>query len=271
MAAPVAESKMAPVPESKTTPVSEPETPPAPHSDAAPLQEHSALDRRVGQSTAVVMPLLELGAIGYATWVFIYLICVQYLINPSLELRRDHNVQPRRATGIALIVVYAILLLLLLIHFMRLLLLIWTKPDLVPLGDDSIEKKDASVEWLGEYDAYICDYDGMPRWCHKCHNWKPDRTHHCKELGRCVRRMDHYCPWAGGIIAETTHKSFVQFTFYGALYTLCIWLVVAIFLADRSPKVSLILEVAESIQHHSSQNVACWGFCRFIIPEANRM
>ena len=230
MAAPDAESKMAPAPESKTAPPLD--------SDAAQPQEHSALERRVGQSTSVVMPLLELGAIGYASWVVIYLICVQYLISPSVELRRDHDVQPRRATGIALIVVDAIFLLLLLVHFMRLILLIWTKPDLLPRGDDSIEQKEASTEWLGEYDAYICDYGGRPLWCFKCHNWKPDRAHHCKELGRCVRRMDHYCPWAGGIIAETTHKHFVQFTFYGALYTLYTWLVVAIFLADRSSKVS---------------------------------
>ncbi|SPQ19750.1 054df3f6-62b0-4509-9c75-6ad5ddb493dc [Thermothielavioides terrestris] len=30
--------------------------------------------------------------------------------------------------------------------------------------------------------------------------------------------MDHYCPWVGGIVAETSFKFFVQFTFYTSLY-----------------------------------------------------
>lgn len=183
------------------------------------------------------MPLLELGAMGYVTWVFVYQICIQYLVDPSAEFRQVFNVQPRRATGIALIVVYAALLLLQLVPWMRLLQVIWSKPDVVPLGDISLEKKEITTSWLGEYDAYICDYEGMPLWCDKCHNWKPDRAHHCKELGRCVRKMDHYCPWAGGIIAETTHKFFLQFVVFTALYTAYVWIVTAVFLADRISKV----------------------------------
>jgi len=30
--------------------------------------------------------------------------------------------------------------------------------------------------------------------------------------------MDHYCPWVGGIVGETSFKFFVQFTFYTAIY-----------------------------------------------------
>lgn len=185
------------------------------------------------------MPLLELGAIGFVTWVLVYQICVQYLISPSLEMQGDFGVQPRRATGIGLIVVYAIVLLVLLVPWMRLLSTIWAKPDLVPLGDAKGEKGAASTKALGfdGYDAFICDYQGDPLWCAHCSNWKPDRTHHCKELGRCVRRMDHYCPWAGGIIAESTHKWFQQFVSYAAVYTLYVWIVVAVFLSDRNSKV----------------------------------
>ncbi|KAJ8113634.1 hypothetical protein OPT61_g4269 [Boeremia exigua] len=209
---------------------------PAAGATKADVRDQSALEQRIGQSTSVIMPLLELGAIGYVTWVLVYQICIQYLIDPSMELSRDFNVQPRRATGIALIVVYAILLLLFLVPWARLIQVIWSKPDLVPLGDTSMEKTGITTSWLGEYDVYICDYEGMPLWCDKCHNWKPDRAHHCKELGRCVRKMDHYCPWAGGIIAESTHKFFMQFVSYGALYTAYVWIVTAVFLADRISK-----------------------------------
>jgi hypothetical protein len=90
----------------------------------------SALEQRIGAATSVIMPLLEFGAIGFVTWVLCYFICFQYLIDPSEDLRQSFNVQPRRSTGIALIVVYAILLLMLLIPWMRLLQVIWTKQDM---------------------------------------------------------------------------------------------------------------------------------------------
>jgi palmitoyltransferase len=44
-------------------------------------------------------------------------------------------------------------------------------------------------------DVFVCREDGYPIWCSICQNWKPDRTHHCREVGRCVRKMDHFCPW----------------------------------------------------------------------------
>jgi palmitoyltransferase len=200
----------------------------------------TALEQRIGLATSVVMPLLEFGAIGFVTWVLCYLICVQYLINPSQDHRENFGVQPRRSTGIALIVIYAILLLMLLMPWMRLLQVIWTKPDILPSADPTTEKMDADSQAMEQYDAYICDYEGIPLFCDKCRIYKPDRTHHCKELGRCVRKMDHYCPWAGGIIAETTHKYFMQFVCFAALYTTYLWIVVAVFLADRVSKVSAI-------------------------------
>ena len=197
------------------------------------------LEQRLGQATSVVIPLLELGAVGYITWVLCFLICTQYILNPSAGLQQNFNVQPRHATAIALIVIYAILTFFLLLAWMRLFQVIWSKPDILAKGNPAIEKKDASTSYIDKYDAFICDYEGFPLYCQKCNIYKPDRVHHCKELGRCVRKMDHYCPWAGGIIAESTHKFFMQFVSYGALYTTFVWLVVAIFLAERSTKVSL--------------------------------
>ena len=44
-------------------------------------------------------------------------------------------------------------------------------------------------------DAFVCQTDGRPAWCSTCLNWKPDRAHHCREIERCVRKMDHFCPW----------------------------------------------------------------------------
>jgi palmitoyltransferase len=45
------------------------------------------------------------------------------------------------------------------------------------------------------YSVFTCEMDGHPAWCSFCKNWKPDRAHHCREVGRCIRKMDHFCPW----------------------------------------------------------------------------
>lgn len=52
-------------------------------------------------------------------------------------------------------------------------------------------------------EVFVCESDGRPRWCSDCCNWKPDRAHHSSELGRCILKMDHYCPWVGGMVSET--------------------------------------------------------------------
>ena len=31
--------------------------------------------------------------------------------------------------------------------------------------------------------------------CSKCCSIKPDRAHHCSVCQRCIRKMDHHCPW----------------------------------------------------------------------------
>jgi palmitoyltransferase len=46
--------------------------------------------------------------------------------------------------------------------------------------------------------------------------------------------MDHFCPWAGGIISQTSHKFFVQFLFYGFVYAGYMTIVIACSLAERS-------------------------------------
>lgn len=57
---------------------------------------------------------------------------------------------------------------------------------------------DADAPGLEDFysrDVFACEMDGRPKWCTECGCWKPDRTHHCSDVGRCVRKMDHFCPW----------------------------------------------------------------------------
>jgi len=50
--------------------------------------------------------------------------------------------------------------------------------------------------------------------CAKCASIKPERCHHCSVCQRCVRKMDHHCPWVNNCIGENNQKFFVLFTMY---------------------------------------------------------
>lgn len=56
-------------------------------------------------------------------------------------------------------------------------------------------------------EVFVCDPDGRPKWCSYCRQWKPDRAHHSRELDCCVRKMDHFCPWVGGMVSETCQSA----------------------------------------------------------------
>ncbi|KAL8998109.1 MAG: hypothetical protein Q9169_002802 [Polycauliona sp. 2 TL-2023] len=96
---------------------------------------------------------------------------------------------------------------------------------------------DASAPGLQNFykrDVFTCESDGRPIWCSTCLNWKLDRTHHCREVGRCVRKMDHFCPWVGGIVSETSQKFFVLFVCWGSIYCVFILIFMAKFVAERA-------------------------------------
>lgn len=68
--------------------------------------------------------------------------------------------------------------------------------------------------------------------CPKCCSIKPERAHHCSVcqrlvnyfwwnsvpncnilcIFRCVRKMDHHCPWVNNCVGENNQKYFVLFT-----------------------------------------------------------
>ncbi|KAI1420721.1 DHHC palmitoyltransferase-domain-containing protein [Xylaria sp. FL1777] len=189
--------------------------------------------------TTRIVPFFLAAAVAYATYVVVARVCVDYLLRSLNE----------NGTAIALLVLYFVFLLLMIATYARTLYNANFNPGVVPLGPlavsrqrskdgkrrrrpyraDDIEARayeagpddnpdSPGLECFYSRDAFVCETDGRPKWCSECCNWKPDRVHHSSEIGRCVYRMDHYCPWAGGMIGENSFKFFVQFTTYTALF-----------------------------------------------------
>lgn len=55
-------------------------------------------------------------------------------------------------------------------------------------------------------DVFVCQLDGRPSYCSTCCQFKTDRAHHCREVNRCVRKMDHFCPWYVLTLAFLTNE-----------------------------------------------------------------
>jgi palmitoyltransferase len=64
-------------------------------------------------------------------------------------------------------------------------------------GGEAFKLDSAGLESFYTKDVFVCQEDGRPPWCSTCCQFKTDRAHHCREVDRCVRKMDHFCPWYG--------------------------------------------------------------------------
>uniref|UniRef100_H2YDE7 Palmitoyltransferase n=1 Tax=Ciona savignyi TaxID=51511 RepID=H2YDE7_CIOSA len=99
---------------------------------------------------------------------------------------------------------------------------VFCDPGIVPLpvmgldfSDLHVQKNKGTAESMSGEDWTVCQ---------RCETYRPPRAHHCKICRRCVRRMDHHCPWVNNCIGELNQKYFIQFLFYTAL--LCIYALV---------------------------------------------
>jgi len=110
------------------------------------------------------------------------------------------------------------------------LFMAWTtNPGAVPIGarplpesrstnDGEDEENDlAPLKTIAESAFSKVRGRGIRR-CNKCNgNYKPPRAHHDSVTGRCIVKMDHFCPWVGNAVGALNHKFFFLFI----LYTLC--------------------------------------------------
>ncbi|PYH98499.1 zf-DHHC-domain-containing protein [Aspergillus ellipticus CBS 707.79] len=233
-------------------------------------------DRRINLAVARAIPPILLCIVVYACYVVTRPLCIDYLIHPLPKYHRGSRV----GAGVAILVVFYLLILIVITTYLRLLYNVSRDPGLLPRASpptkaeeptepsdrrhrkkgghrrpQTAEKSDSSDEDVergvgynangGAFpldtsglenfytkDVFVCQEDGRPLYCSTCCIYKPDRAHHCREVDRCVRKMDHFCPWVGGVVSETSFKFFIQFVFYVLLFCAFSLIICATFTAE---------------------------------------
>ncbi|XP_071574220.1 palmitoyltransferase ZDHHC3-like isoform X2 [Temnothorax nylanderi] len=104
-------------------------------------------------------------------------------------------------------------------------------PGIVPLPQSRMDFSDIHVS--GGSDDHESDEKDDWTVCTRCETYRPPRAHHCRICKRCIRRMDHHCPWINNCVGERNQKYFIQFLVYvGALAIYAIILVITSWLYD---------------------------------------
>lgn len=83
----------------------------------------------------------------------------------------------------------------------------------------------------GEY-LSLLEKGDFKQVCVVCRARREMRSHHCKECGRCVSRLDHHCPWIDNCVGLGNQRSFYCFIVTLFATILGLYYVVALYILD---------------------------------------
>ncbi|KAJ6657034.1 hypothetical protein lerEdw1_003035 [Lerista edwardsae] len=112
---------------------------------------------------------------------------------------------------------------------------VFADPGMVPLPETAIDFSDLRSSSGTSHKNSRNDEDWTV--CNRCETYRPPRAHHCRVCHRCIRRMDHHCPWINNCVGELNQKYFIQFLFYtglASLYAMGLVLTTWLWSADKS-------------------------------------
>ena len=94
------------------------------------------------------------------------------------------------------------------------------------------------------------------RFCSRCQQAKPPRSHHCRICRRCVHHMDHHCPFVGNCVGRNNRRSFVLFLFWAASSLAYVLVITVMLCLDRSTDIAMnIREATERLPPLSQKSL----------------
>merc|ERR1740121_2412690 len=83
----------------------------------------------------------------------------------------------------------------------------------------------------GEY-LTLLEKGDFKQVCVVCRSRREMRSHHCKECGRCVQRLDHHCPWIDNCVGLGNQRSFYCFIVFLFMTIVYFYYVVMLYIAE---------------------------------------
>lgn len=162
----------------------------------------------------IVCLLITYGALLYADYAV-----VRHLVIPVMS---------DTLWGAVCVVIFNFIIFLAIVSHLRAVL---SDPGIVPIPRTTLDFSD-----IHSGQKSPCMNNGWTV-CMKCETYRPPRAHHCRVCQRCIRRMDHHCPWINNCVGEYNQKFFLQFLFYtGMACIFTISLVIVSWLLDPVSK-----------------------------------
>ncbi|GAB6018808.1 hypothetical protein CHUAL_000469 [Chamberlinius hualienensis] len=124
---------------------------------------------------------------------------------------------------------------------------VFSDPGVVPLPHNNLDFSDMH----SGNDKLLMQKENGWTVCTRCETYRPPRAHHCRICQRCIRRMDHHCPWINNCVGEFNQKYFIQFLIYVGLASIYAIILVITSWINECTDCKVELQVKQSRVIHS--------------------